>query len=385
MPDAQNDMMAAALEDQLNRLVFPESECPTYHLRWFGADPERPSEWTWTPRGGMQRGLHGQATAVAEIQVQGFAELLPKLLANESPPQELLAQGVVRLGGNGKDILALENLWAADEVLAERNGARARAAVSTGARRAMVAAWRAKVERGGRDIGRVLNMLEAWAEHRVSRCVLDMWTTLEFEDLPNRPWHDPSEVSFAQKFREAHASLRKEAEALASGAVFAPHYGANFSDPDEPQRNKPWGWRHFNLVEWFERKDDRCALFPVTAPLVDAARAEYAVLHAGYLILEPGAVIPPHSDAANWCLSYHFGVIVPENCFQMVSGETRFHEEGGSMLFEDCFVHMAANHGTSKRVIFNIVFANPALTAAEIDAIRALSAELPSGTLAYSK
>lgn len=381
MQGIADSAMTTALEREFNRLVFPESECPTYHVRWKGVDGAA-GEWTWTPRGGMQRGWSGAPTALIEIDADRFGALLPRLVARECGPQELLAQGAVRLGGNGRDILALENLWADDDVVADRNGARARTTVSTSARRALADTWRARVgERG--DTARVLAMLDTWVDHRVSRCVLDLWTTLEIEGLPNRPWHDPSELPFDAPFRAAHDRLRAEAAALLDGTVVAPHYGGSSSDPDQPERNKPRGWRHYNLMASFERLDDHCARFPITAAIVDRLAAEHSIIHAGYLILEPGVVIPPHSDAANWCLSYHFGVIVPDGSFQTVAGETRFHREGGSMLFEDCYVHMAANHGSGTRVLFNIVLANPALTAAEISAIRALSAELPSGLLVY--
>jgi Aspartyl/Asparaginyl beta-hydroxylase len=382
MQSEEEKFVISTLETQFNRVVFPESECPTYHLHLVTQNGNV-SDYTWTPKAGMQAGLKGHATAVIELRVDGLVKLLPKLVSNEYNAQQLMNEGVVRLGGIGRDLFALEDLWGTDKVIASRNAARAQSSVSTQARRRIAAGWRAKVEAGGNSMGRVAKMIDAWAEHRVSNCILDMWTAIDIEGLNNRPWHDPSEVRFDARFQAVHQDLRKEAEALADGTVFAPHYGVSETAPDEPALFKPRGWRHYNLIQNFERLPHRCERFPIAAKLVDDLARDYAIIQSGFLIMEPGTALGLHSDAANWCMNYHYGLIVPEKCYQVVAGEMRVHGEGRSMLFEDAFVHMAANESTSTRVLFNVVLANPQLTKEEVRAIRMLATELPLGTLVF--
>ena len=153
---------------------------------------------------------------------------------------------------------------------------------------------------------------------------------------------------------------------------------------DEPAPNRPRGWRQYNLVQNFERIPQHCEQFPIAAKLIDDLARDYAVIQSGFLIMEPQTVLGLHSDSANWCLDYHYGLVVPEKCYLVVAGERRDHCEGKSILFEDTFAHMAANESNSPRVVFNLVFANPQLTRDEVGAIRMLVDELPVGALVFA-
>jgi hypothetical protein len=367
-------MLAGSLGAELDRLRFPESAMPRYHIR-----VSELGEWTYRPGVGIRAGLDGEPTALVEIT----RDAIEKLLAGECSPVDLFTRRLVRVGGIGSDLLALRDLWGSPEAIAESNRERLRVALSIEEKRRQAAGWRAKLGERGAAVARVARMIDSWAEHRTSECTLDMWTTLDLEGLENRPWHDPAEVTFEPIMEASFSAMREEALRLLSGEVRAPHYGAARSSLDEPVRGRPRGWRHWSFVEYFERQDQACAAFPAGAAVVETIASHHAVIHASYLILEPHTVIPPHSDAANWCLSYHHGVIVPPGCHQTVAGERRDHAERRSMLFEDCFVHSAANESDEARVILNVVFANPTLSADETMALRCLATELPSGALAY--
>lgn len=366
------------LDAELSRLVFPESEVPTYHLRFVSSD-EAVTEWTWTPREGLQLGLVGQRTAILEIQQKAIEALM-----TGASPVEVFQQRLVRVGGVSVDVAALRELWADEEMVVAANVGRARSALSTAAKKARVRELKEKLSGEGASVGRVLRMLDRWAEHATSSCELDMLTSFEIEGLAHRPWHDPGEVPFDAIMNEAWPELRREAEVFLSGQLSAPHYGGKEQDPDTPLAGNPKGWRHWNLFEYFARRPGAGERFPAATRVMERIAREHTIVHGGFLILEPGVAIEPHSDGAGWCLSYHFGLIVPEGCHQTVAGERRYHGERASMLFEDCYVHSAANESADWRVIFNAVIANPQLDAAERRAIQQISADLPRDTLVYA-
>lgn len=374
-----SEMVASAFDLELRRLVFPESETPVYRFEVVLNDGVR-DHFTWTPQDGIVADSLRDPTAVIELR----QEALESLLSGQYTAQELFEKQLVRVGGLYADIFALKYLWGTKEEVREGNAARAKQAMSTAARKAIVREWKEKVGTGV-EAARIRDMADRWASHTTASCQLDVWTTLDLVGLDNRPWHDPGEVSLHSQFTDAWAEIRREAQQFLEKTVHAPHYGVDPSKPDAPTADRPYGWRHWNLIEYFELKPERRGAFPQTARVLDAIAAQYTVVHAGFLIMEPGVSIALHSDGTNWCLSHHFGVIVPPDCHQTVAGERRYHRERESMLFDHAFVHTAANESNGWRVLVNVVFANPQLTDAERAAIRTLATDLPKGQIVFEK
>src|SRR5689334_21742886 len=110
MQHEEEKFIVSTLDTQLNRLVFPESECPTYHLCLVIPDGNV-SKYTWTPKAGMETGLKGDPTVIIELRVDRLLKVLPQLLDNEYNAERLVMDGVVRLGGLGRDIIALGSVW----------------------------------------------------------------------------------------------------------------------------------------------------------------------------------------------------------------------------------------------------------------------------------
>lgn len=113
--------------------------------------------------------------------------------------------------------------------------------------------------------------------------------------------------------------------------------------------------------------DENCALAPRTAGLLRDIPGIYT---AFFSVLEPQQHIKPHWGYWKGFVRYHLGVIVPdnnagENCWIRINpdawdrdnrqaieqGEKYFWHEGEAVLFDDTFLHDAANFSDKVRVV----------------------------------
>ena len=87
----------------------------------------------------------------------------------------------------------------------------------------------------------------------------------------------------------------------------------------------------------------------------------------------PNSGLPPHSDNANFLLTGHLGLIVPDDnaCeFVMVdSNEAKRWRAGGVLLADTSFVHATRNDCEADRVVLHFTVWHPDLAAAERDGI----------------
>jgi hypothetical protein len=85
----------------------------------------------------------------------------------------------------------------------------------------------------------------------------------------------------------------------------------------------------------------------------------------------PNSGLPPHSDNANFLLTGHLGLVVPEGVceFVMVESTTRRWREGGVLLADTSFVHATRNDCEADRFVLHFTVWHPDLTAAERDGI----------------
>ena len=86
----------------------------------------------------------------------------------------------------------------------------------------------------------------------------------------------------------------------------------------------------------------------------------------------PNSGLPPHSDNANFLLTGHLGLVVPDDgvCeFVMVDSEARRWREGGVLLADTSFVHATRNDCEADRVVLHFTVWHPDLAAAERDGI----------------
>ena len=82
----------------------------------------------------------------------------------------------------------------------------------------------------------------------------------------------------------------------------------------------------------------------------------------------PNSGLPPHSDNANFLLTGHLGLVVPDDgvCeFVMVDSEARRWREGHVLLADTSFVHATRNDCEADRVVLHFTVWHPDLAAAE--------------------
>lgn len=378
--DASVEPILARLDELLCRGVFFVGHAPVYEFRVRASGGD--VVFTWDPERGIERRAASRPTCIVDMDLAAARELA---FGTASPPS-LLASGRVRVGGL---VDAIEGLGSVFAPPAER-GAIAAQRVDTVMppcrRRALAAMVDEKLARIGSktSLDRVRRMLHLWTEHSIDRCQLDQWVRSPFPDLPVTAWVDPRELEVDAIVRRSHDGLLAEAKRFLH-EVKAPHYAGRYDAPDETAANRPQGWRQWHIVSNFEFDAEHAARFPVAEAVAREIARDHTILYAYYLILEPGVVLPLHADGVDWALSYHHGLLVPDGAYLTAAHETRKHSVGGSLVFNDSFVHSAGNTGTEPRVVLNIVLANPRLTAIERAGVRCLVESLPSGSLAYAR
>jgi ornithine lipid ester-linked acyl 2-hydroxylase len=113
--------------------------------------------------------------------------------------------------------------------------------------------------------------------------------------------------------------------------------------------------------------DENCALAPRTAALLRRLPDVYT---AFFSVLEPHQHIKPHWGYWKGFVRYHLGVVIPANnqdksCWirinpqaqdrarreEIEQGETYYWKNGVSVLFDDTFLHEAANESDEVRVV----------------------------------
>jgi aspartyl/asparaginyl beta-hydroxylase (cupin superfamily) len=113
--------------------------------------------------------------------------------------------------------------------------------------------------------------------------------------------------------------------------------------------------------------EENCALAPRTADLL---RGIPGIYMAFFSVLEPHQHIKPHWGYWKGFVRYHLGVVIPhnnadnkcwirinadawdrENRSAIAQGETHYWKNGEAVLFDDTFLHEAANETDQVRVV----------------------------------
>jgi beta-hydroxylase len=113
--------------------------------------------------------------------------------------------------------------------------------------------------------------------------------------------------------------------------------------------------------------DENCALAPQTAALLRQIPGVYT---AFFSILEPHQHITPHWGYWKGFVRYHLGLVIPDNnrgkqCWirinpnawdrnrreEIAQGETYYWKNGEAVMFDDTFLHEAANESDDVRAV----------------------------------
>ena len=110
------------------------------------------------------------------------------------------------------------------------------------------------------------------------------------------------------------------------------------------------GWKRFYL-KWYDR--DMASANALCPKTVELLRQIPGVKAAMFASLPPGAKLVRHRDPYAGSLRYHLGLITPNSpdCFIEVDGERYFWRDGEAIVFDETFIHHAANTTDHQRVI----------------------------------
>jgi aspartyl/asparaginyl beta-hydroxylase (cupin superfamily) len=185
-----------------------------------------------------------------------------------------------------------------------------------------------------------------------------------FRKLPafERDLHEYPELAV---LAENHQTIRSECEALIAGSVRIPGMEELTSYTAGGIHQIAWKSFMFKSGEFIE---ENCALAPKTAALLRPIPGVYT---AFFSVLEPHQHIKPHWGYWKGFVRYHLGVVIPGNnadkkCWIRVNpeaqarsgdraaieqGETYHWHNGEAVLFDDTFLHDAANDTDQVRVV----------------------------------
>lgn len=110
------------------------------------------------------------------------------------------------------------------------------------------------------------------------------------------------------------------------------------------------GWKRFYLTWYGKDLASANALCPQTVALLKSIPTIKAAMFAS---LPPGATLVRHRDPYAGSLRYHLGLATPNDpgCFIEVDGQRYHWKDGEPVMFDETFIHHAANETQSQRVV----------------------------------
>ncbi len=165
--------------------------------------------------------------------------------------------------------------------------------------------------------------------------------------VPSRPYLDPADFPALAPLRAHWREIRNEALLLAREErirAAAGHEDAGFNSFFRR------GWKRFYLKWYGEPLPSARARCPRTVALVEGIPSVRAAMFA---LLPPGGTLMEHRDPFAGSLRYHLGLSTPNSdaCWIRVDGEKYSWRDGEAVLFDETYVHEAANESGTPRII----------------------------------
>jgi aspartate beta-hydroxylase len=203
-------------------------------------------------------------------------------------------------------------------------------------------------------------------------------TFMPFPGLPARAFFPREKFPAFNILEDATREIQAElASVLTDAKGFEPfiHRPAGQCEENWRALNDSPDWNAFFFYRAGVRYEDNCRRCPKTAAALDATGLCRVPEHGPetfFSILTPGTHIPPHTGVTNTRLTCHLPLVIPDNCGIRIGGEDHGWSEGRCIIFDDTFEHEAWNGSDRTRVVLIFDVWNPALTAAERDAVSVL-------------
>ena len=158
---------------------------------------------------------------------------------------------------------------------------------------------------------------------------------------------------YSKILEENWKDIRDELLALRHSQIEIPQ----FHELDKHQSRLSKGgtskWMTYLFLGYGSWVDDNCARCPKTTALL---KAEPRITSALFSILEPGKRLPRHFGPFKGVWRYHLGLKVPEGgaCYIVVGGQRYSWKDAEGSLFDDSFLHFAANETDGERAVLFI-------------------------------
>jgi beta-hydroxylase len=150
------------------------------------------------------------------------------------------------------------------------------------------------------------------------------------------------------KIRANYPLIREEAKALRDAGVFQ-----RKPSVDQPGYNtfEKGGYRTY-ILKWYRNECGQApaTMCPKTCAIIDSIPA---IRSAMFAVLPPGGRIGRHHDPVASSLRYHLGLLTPnsEKCALTLDGIEYPWRDGEELLFDQTYMHSAANNTDTLRVI----------------------------------
>ena len=168
-----------------------------------------------------------------------------------------------------------------------------------------------------------------------------------FSAVPTRPILDVERFGELRPLRDNWKVLREEAVALFDAGEI--RRSDRHDDLIFLAFHKR-GWKRFYLKWYDSPMRSARALCPRSVALVESIPGLNA---AAFTLLPPGKTLGKHRDPFAGSLRYHLGLVTPNSdaCAIWVDGEKYYWRDGEDVVFDETYVHWAANKSDVERII----------------------------------
>lgn len=168
-----------------------------------------------------------------------------------------------------------------------------------------------------------------------------------FSAVPPRPILNIGDFPELTTLRDNWQTMRDEAlQLLAHGQINA---GTGHNDLGFNSFYRT-GWKRFYLKWYGSPLPSAVESCPRTVALVEKIPTVNAAMFA---VLPPGAKLNPHRDPFAGSLRYHLGLATPndDKCRIYIDGQMYSWRDGQDIVFDETYVHSAANDTDTTRII----------------------------------
>jgi beta-hydroxylase len=168
-----------------------------------------------------------------------------------------------------------------------------------------------------------------------------------FSAVPTKPLLNATNFPELATLRDNWRIIREEAQQLLKEGQIATATGHNDLGFNSFFKT---GWRRFYL-KWYDAPLPSAVQHcPKTVALLEQVSTVHGAMFA---LLPPGSKLNPHRDPFAGSLRYHLGLLTPNDdaCRIYIDGNMYSWRDGQDIVFDETYVHSAANDTQQTRVI----------------------------------